>query len=228
MADNRNTREGCAGWFKWIVGTFVALLSAGGGIVALANFVDPDEKTEPSTPIVITIKEDVADVSSEIVNRLPEDIPDPDQVPTPLPIINEGSSNRPSEQAVVDFLYEAVLAETASYLYLDSSYVSWYFTGDMLTNMENEINDLLNNGVIVAKLYDDTRSYIYDINFIDDYMIQVDSCEYWSQEYYSLNDSSLLGNEGPDLYPQTITIEQFTDGWYITNVTFYEPPAFCN
>ncbi|MCP4420790.1 MAG: hypothetical protein GY805_29625 [Chloroflexi bacterium] len=27
--------------------------------------------------------------------------------------------------------------------------------------------------------------------------------------------------------PQTITIEQFTNGWYITDILFYEAPAFC-
>lgn len=234
MTDNRTNREGCAGWFKWIIGTFIALLGAGGGIVALLSIGKPPETPPAPTPIVITINTEsagndgVSSVSEQTTVELPEDVFVPEVVPTPVPIVNEPDSNRPSEQDVADFLYEAVLAETASYLYLDSSYVSWYFTGDMLNVMQAEIDELLNNGVIVAKLYDETQSYIYDINFVDDYRIEVDSCEIWSQEFYSLLDSSYLGSEGPNLYPQTIIIEQFADGWYITDVIFYDAPAFCN
>ena len=234
MADNRTNREGCAGWFKWIVGTFIALLGAGGGIVALMSLGQPPEVPPVPTPIVITINtggasnDGVLPVSEQTTVELPEDVFVPKVVPTPVPIVNEPNSNRPSEQDVADFLYEAVLAETAAYLYLDSSYVSWYFTGDLLAAMESEIAELLNAGTLVAKLYDETQSYIYDIHFVDDYRIEVDSCETWSLEYYDLWDSSFLGSEGPNLYPQTIVIEQFSDGWYITDILFYDDRAFCN
>ena len=234
MTDRRVNREGCAGWFKWIVGTFIALLGAGGGIVALINIGQPSAPAPIPTPIVITINTgnvgsggETSD-SGQTTVKLPEDVYVPKAVPTPLPIENAPNSNRPSEQDVQQFLYEAVLAETASYLYLDSSYVSWYFTGDLLSYMQTEINDLLNDGVLVAKLYDVDLSYLYDINFVDDYRIEVDSCEVWSQEYYNLWDSSFLGSDAPELYPQTIVIEQFTDGWYITDIIFYDAPAFCN
>jgi len=230
VANNRTNREGCAGWFKWIVGSFIALLGAGGGIVALLSIGKNPETPPAPTPIVITINTESASkdgepsVSKQATVELPEDVYVPKVVPTPLPIV----SNRPSEQDVADFLYEAVLAETAAYLYLDSSYVSWYFTGEPLAFMESEITDLLNAGTLVAKLYDENRSYINNIHFVDDYRIEVDSCETWSLEYYGLWDSSFLGSEGPNLYPQTIVIEQFTDGWYITDVLFYDGYAFCN
>lgn len=222
--DGRAHREGCAGWFKWIVGTIVGLLGAGGGIVALISLVDANDPPPPPTPIVITVN--TGSSSTETVT-LPENVYVPKVVPTPIPVFNEPNANRPSEQDVADFLSEAVLAETAAYLYLDSSYVSWYFTGELLSYMEAEINQLLTDGVIVAKLYDASRSYIDNIHFVNDYRIEVDSCETWSQEFYSLWDSSFLGSEVPALYPQTIVIEQFTDGWYITDVLFYDAPAFC-
>lgn len=233
MTNNRTHREGCAGWFKWIVGTFIALLGAGGGIVALMSVGEPRETPPAPTPIVITINTDsasndgVPSVSEQTTVELPEDVYVPKVVPTPVPIVNEPNSNRPSEQDVADFLYEAVVAETAAYLYLDSSYVTWYFTGEPLASIESEINELLNQGALAAKMYDESRSYIYDINFVDDYRIEVDSCEIWSLEYYNLWDSSFLGSEGPNLYPQTIVIEQFTNGWYITDVIFYDELAFC-
>jgi len=232
MSDNKSAkREGCAGWFKWFVGTFIALLGALGGLVALWDRDNDPAPPVPATPIVITINtggEAGSDTSPQTAVELPEDVFVPEVVPTPVPIVNAPNTNRPSEQDVADFLYEAVLAETAAYLYLDSSYVSWYFTGDLLAAMESEIAELLNAGTLVAKLYDESLSYIYDIHFVDDYHIEVDSCETWSLEYYDLWDSSFLGSEGPNLYPQTIVIEQFTDGWYITDILFYDDFAFCN
>ena len=227
MSNNYSNREGCAGWFKWIVGTIIGLLSAGGGIVALMSILDePDAPKEPEQ-IVITIDNDDQPGGDETPVELPEDVVVPTPVPQQPPIANNPGSNRPSEQDVAQFLYEAVLAETAAYLYLDSSYVSWYFAGAPLTFMQSDIADLLEQGVLVAKLYDDRQSYIHEITFVDDFTIAVDSCEIWSREYYSLWDSSFLGSEGPSLFPQTIFIEEFTDGWFITHDEFYEPPAFC-
>jgi hypothetical protein len=235
MSDSKSSdREGCAGWFKWLVGTFIALLGALGGLVALLDWGSDPAPPAPSTPIVITINTENGntgngtDTPQQTSVELPEDVFVPEFVPTPISIVNEPNSNRPSEQDVADFLYEAVLAETAAYLYLDSSYLSWYFTGEPLATMQSELAGLLNAGTLVAKLYDESQSYIYDINFVDDYRIEVDSCETWSLEYYNLWDSSFLGGEGPNLYPQTIVIEQFSDGWYITDVLFYDAPTFCS
>lgn len=45
MARDSSDSAGCAGWFKWLVGIVIALLAAGGGIVALLNYFSP-----PSTP----------------------------------------------------------------------------------------------------------------------------------------------------------------------------------
>ncbi|GJM41761.1 MAG: hypothetical protein DHS20C20_20430 [Ardenticatenaceae bacterium] len=223
---DRTQREGCAGWFKWMVATFIALIGAGGGIAAWAtvfNAPDPPQPP-PATPIVITIQTE-SDSGQEVQTdvELPEDVFVPTAVPNPQPI-----ANRPSEQDVANFLYEAVLAETAAYIYLDSSYVANYFTGAPLGFMQTEIVDLANQGVIIAKLYDEVQSFIYDIRFINDSMIEVDSCEIWSMELYSVWDSSFLGSEPPALFPQTITIEQFSNGWFITDVAFYETAVFCS
>lgn len=225
MSNSTSNHGGCAGWFKWLVGSFIALLGASGGIAAWVSLGSSPNPPPPPTPIVITINNgDIGDDGVSTV-ELPEDVFVPQVVPTPIPI--QPTSNRPSEADVKQFLYEAVLAETAAYLYLDSSYVSYYFTDPLFSFMESEIADLATNGVIIAKLFDENQSYTYDIRFIDDYTIEVDNCEVWSQEMYNLWDSILLGSDAPALYPQTITIEQFSDGWYITNVLFYETAAFC-
>lgn len=52
MARYSSDSQGCADWFKWLVGIVVALLAAGGGIVALLNYIDPPRPlpTVPPTP----------------------------------------------------------------------------------------------------------------------------------------------------------------------------------
>ena len=232
MSNSRPNREGCASWFKWMVGSFIALLGAGGGIAAWSGVFQAAEPPPAPTPIVITINTAGGDgeettSAPQTVVALPTDVYVPTAVTTPMPLPTQPNLNRPSEQDIAQFLYEAVVAETAAYLYLDSRYVSYYFAGAPLGFMESEIAELLKNGVVVAKLYDEGQSYIHHIRFATDQRIEVDSCEVWSQEMYSLWDSSFLGNEAASLYPQTITLEQQTGGWYITDVAFYDAPAFC-
>ncbi|MBK8900806.1 MAG: hypothetical protein IPM53_06480 [Anaerolineaceae bacterium] len=232
--EKRSNKEGCAGWFKWLVGTFIALLGALGGLVALLDRGQTPPPSAAPTPIVITINsgnsgsDGASGTDQQSVVKLPEDVFVPTAVPTPMPIVNQPNTNRPTEEAVTTFLYEAVLAETAAYLYLDSSYVSWYFAGDLLSIMETEIASLLNEGIIQAKYYDQTLSYIVDIQFVDDFRIEVDSCEVWSADYFSVWDSSYLSSDAPALVPQTIVIEQLGSGWFITDVIFYNAPAFCS
>jgi hypothetical protein len=53
MARESSDSQGCASWFKWIVGILIALLAAGGGIVALLNYFNPPAPppvTEPPPP----------------------------------------------------------------------------------------------------------------------------------------------------------------------------------
>ncbi|MCB9007849.1 MAG: hypothetical protein H6656_10870 [Ardenticatenaceae bacterium] len=46
MSQETQNRGGCASWFKWIIGVIIALLAAGGGIVALLNYIDPPTNYE--------------------------------------------------------------------------------------------------------------------------------------------------------------------------------------
>lgn len=49
----------------------------------------------------------------------------------------------------------------------------------------------------------------------------------WTTNTYRLSDGQWVGGEGPELLPQTITIEQLSGSWLITNAEFFDPPAFC-
>jgi hypothetical protein len=44
MARDSSDSQGCSGWFKWLVGIVIALLAAGGGIVALLNYFEGQEQ----------------------------------------------------------------------------------------------------------------------------------------------------------------------------------------
>jgi hypothetical protein len=46
-----NDSSGCAIWFKWLVGVLIALLAAGGSIVALLNYFSPQVVT-PEKPVL--------------------------------------------------------------------------------------------------------------------------------------------------------------------------------
>ncbi len=56
MSRGSNSSEGCSGLAKWLVGTFIALLAAGGGIVALLNYVKPPPPTpRPPSPVATLV-----------------------------------------------------------------------------------------------------------------------------------------------------------------------------
>lgn len=44
MSQGSGDSKGCAGWFKWLVGILIALLGAGGGIVALLNYFEAQDQ----------------------------------------------------------------------------------------------------------------------------------------------------------------------------------------
>lgn len=49
MTHDSSSSEGCASWFKWLIGIVVAVLAAGSGIVALLNYLNP--RQPPATAI---------------------------------------------------------------------------------------------------------------------------------------------------------------------------------
>ena len=54
MPDNSSDSTGCAGWFKWLIATIIALLAAGGGIVALYGLIvvpTPPVNTPPPSAL---------------------------------------------------------------------------------------------------------------------------------------------------------------------------------
>jgi hypothetical protein len=80
---------------------------------------------------------------------------------------------------------------------------------------------------MIAEL-DYYESFIHDIRVINNTTLEVDTCEVWAYDTYDRSTGELVDSQGPDLTPQTITIQQLDSNWYITNVEFFDAPAFCS
>jgi hypothetical protein len=203
IADDPNKAQGCAGWLKWLVGTGLALVAAGGSIVAILQYLNPP------APASITVSNPgvVVPITSE---------------PTP----EQTGITSEQWQAVEEFLRLAVAAEIAAYQYGDPSYATMFY-GDALQTIQGQIVDLNARGVLLDAHFDSENSYVHDIRVTQNNRIEVDSCEYWSRDYYDRQTGALLTSDSWALVPQTIMIEYLNADFYITSVAFYTGQAFC-
>jgi hypothetical protein len=130
-------------------------------------------------------------------------------------------------EEVSAFLTLAIELEIEAFANNDPSIAAEIFAGSVLQDVQAAINENNSQGIVQISELDFYESYIDDIRVINNDRLDVDTCETWSTATYRLSDGAFLGSEGPTLLPQTITIERLSDGWYITNVDFYDAPAFC-
>jgi hypothetical protein len=93
--------------------------------------------------------------------------------------------------------------------------------------VQENIADLNSRGILLAANYDHEKSYIYDIRFTQTNRIEVDSCEYWVNDYYDRQTGEILSSGSWTLVPQTIMIEYLDEDFYITSVAFYTGQSFC-
>lgn len=131
------------------------------------------------------------------------------------------------ENQISDFLTQAIELEIEAYRQGDASIASSIMAGAVLENLAANIESLNQQGLVAISEIDYYDSYINDIRVISNTNIEVDTCEVWTTQTYRQSDGELMQSSGPDLLPQTITIEQLNGGWFITNVQFFDPPAFC-
>jgi Matrixin/Bacterial TSP3 repeat len=132
------------------------------------------------------------------------------------------------EDQVSEFLTRAIELQIEAYRNNDASIAAPIMSGPMLEGLANEINSLQQQGLLSISEIDYYESYIHDIRVVNDALLEVDTCEVWTTNTYRVSDSQPVDSQGPSLLPQTITIEQLNGGWFITNVEFFDAPAFCN
>lgn len=128
---------------------------------------------------------------------------------------------------ISEFLSKAVKLEMQAYRNSDASLTASVFGPDVLADLEQNINDLNEQGLIEIAKIDTYQSYIDDIRVLSKTQIEVDTCEVWTTQLYRRANGQLAETTGPDLIPQTITLEQLGNRWFITNVEFHTAPAFC-
>jgi hypothetical protein len=132
------------------------------------------------------------------------------------------------ENQVSEFLTRAIELQIEAYRNNDPSIASSIMAGQVLQDLQADINSLRQQGLVSLSEIDYYESYINDIRVVNNARIEVDTCEVWTTNTYQQSDGQLIESTGPDLLPQSITIEQLDGDWFITNVNFHEAPAFCS
>jgi hypothetical protein len=196
--------------FGWVVKVFVGLITLVSAVVGILEYFEPPAPPQAPTSNQVV----VAVITSESASNSSNQSAPPDITPE-------------ERQAIESFLRDAVAAEIVAYQSGDPSYASMFY-GDALQTIQTQIADLNSRGILLAASFDSDNSYIHDIRVTGSNRIEVDSCEYWAQEYYDRQTSTLLESTSWTLVPQTIMIEYMDPDFYITSVAFYEDQAFCN
>lgn len=129
---------------------------------------------------------------------------------------------------ISEFLTKAIKLEIQAYRNSDASIAASVLGPDVLASLEKNINDLNDEGLIEIAKIDSYQSYIDDIRVLSKTRIEVDTCEVWTAQLYRRANGLLSKTIGPDLLPQTITLERLAKGWFITQVVFHDAPAFCD
>jgi hypothetical protein len=132
------------------------------------------------------------------------------------------------ENQVSEFLTRAIELQMEAYRNGDASIASSIMMGPVFEGLANDINTLNQQGLVSISEIDYYQSFIKDIRVVNNTLIEADTCEVWTTNTYRLSDGQLADSTGPALLPQTITIEQLNGSWFITNVNFFDAPAFCN
>ncbi len=129
---------------------------------------------------------------------------------------------------VSEFLTEAIERQIEAYQKGDASVAANILAGDLLSTLKDDIASLNKQGLVQISEIDYYQSYIDDIRVISNTHLEVDSCEVWSTDTYRRSDGALVQSIDPRLLPQTITIQKLNSGWFITDVEFFNAPAFCD
>lgn len=131
-------------------------------------------------------------------------------------------------EEVSEFLTEAIELQIKAYQNGDARIAATILAGGLLATMEDEIAALNQQGLVQISEIDYYQSYIDDIRVISNTHLEVDSCEVWSTDTYRRTDGALVQGIESRLLPQTITIQKLSNGWFITDVEFFNAPAFCD
>lgn len=129
---------------------------------------------------------------------------------------------------VSDFITKAIQLQVEAYRQGDADIAAPIMAGDIFAALESDIASLNQQGYAQISEMNFYKSYIDDIRVLSNTSLEVDTCEVWSTNIYRRSDNALIQSTDPRLLPQTISIQKLDQGWYITEVNFFDAPAFCN
>lgn len=130
-------------------------------------------------------------------------------------------------EEVSQFLTEAIRLQIAAFREGNGELVASIMSGRVAQQLQEQINNLNEQGLVQISAIDYYQSYIAAIRVISNSQIEVDSCEVWQTTIYRRSDARPVQSDGPTLLPQTILLQRLDTGWFITDVHFFEAPAFC-
>jgi hypothetical protein len=129
---------------------------------------------------------------------------------------------------VSDFITKAIQLQVEAYQKGNADIAAPIMAGDIFAALESDIKSLNQQGFAQISEIDLYQSFINDIRVLSNTSIEVDTCEVWSTNIYRRSDGALIQTTDPRLLPQTISIQKLGQGWFITEVNFFDAPAFCN
>ena len=125
------------------------------------------------------------------------------------------------------FLVDAIRAQERAFRTGDSSIAAQVLGGEVLKATVEAIAALESRGLVQVSEFDAYQSAIRDIRIVTVVRIEVDTCEVWSTTLFDRGTGLPVSDTERSLQPQTLTIERFREGWFITQAQFIPPPAFC-
>lgn len=128
---------------------------------------------------------------------------------------------------ISDFLTTAIELQIRAYREGNASVASSVLAGDLFNDLAADIDRLNQQSLVSVAEIDYYQSYIDAIRLIGETQIEVDTCEVWTTETFRKTDGEMDSRDGPTLLPQTILLEKLETGWFITQVQFFDAPAFC-
>lgn len=129
---------------------------------------------------------------------------------------------------VSDFITKAIQLQIEAYRKGNANIAAPIMAGDIFATLESDIASLNQQGFAQISEIDFYKSYINDIRVLSNTSLEVDTCEVWNTSIYRRSDGVLIQTTDPRLLPQTINIQKLDQGWFITQVNFFDAPAFCN
>jgi hypothetical protein len=130
------------------------------------------------------------------------------------------------QKEVAALIVDADKAEILANFYQNDAYLTSYYAGYALQQMQQNIEMIRQSGYIELDDLDLGSSY-YVKMYLNNNVLLIDECEYWKTYLYDPSTGELLNETEWTIVPQTISIELIGDQPYITTISFYQNNAFC-